>query len=494
MTVFLQLKRLSKDTLFYGLGSTLQKFIGFLLFPIYTRVLTTEDMGTQDLVLTAFSVIFSLSLLGLDNGAARSFYDADTAAEKQTVLSSWLWFGLAVVVPLSALLFVFAEPVSRLLFGSVAISPSFRLVVATLPFSMVARVALLALRLTFQSSKFSIVATAGGLFQALLAIYLVAVLRLGVTGVFWAYLLGNVVQMVIGLVLARAQLGLRFSGSWLRAMLGFGLPTVPASMSLWILNSSNRYFMARLTTLGEIGLFSVAVRISTILTFVISAFLIAWPPFAFSLLKDRDLAKHTYARTLTLFLLASLTVAVVIGVWAREAILIFATPAYERAAPLVAWLCLSAILWGAADIVGIGFSIAKKSYHITVSTVLGAAVNIGVNAWLIPIWGLRGAIVASLVGNLAIFAYSYFMGQRYFHVNYPIGRILALVSLATLVIGAGLGIDWVWAAWNPLAIFFKLVVLGAFAAGVLAFRIIGRQELGLLWSGLVTRMVRRQSE
>ena len=57
MDVTRQLKQLGTDTVLYGLGSVLQSFIGFLLFPIYTRLLTKEDFGAQDLVLTGITII-----------------------------------------------------------------------------------------------------------------------------------------------------------------------------------------------------------------------------------------------------------------------------------------------------------------------------------------------------------------------------------------------------------------------------------------------------
>ena len=299
MGVSKQLERLSKDSLFYGLGSAIQKFIGFFLFPIYTRARTQADFGAQDLVFTAVTIISYFLILGLDSGTARHYYDTEDSADREQILSTWLWFELLISIPVCTLLIVFAQPVCALIFNDGTLAPFFRLGMATLPFTLVAAVTSLTLRLTFQSKKFGIVSVAGVLVQALAAIYLVAILRIGITGVFLANMIARIFRAVLGIGLTHKHFRLVLSKSWLQPMLAFGLPLVPASLSLWVLNYSNRYFLTRFATLSDVGLFAVGVRTSSVVTFVISAFQIAWGPFAYSLIKDERLAKGKYSKDMT---------------------------------------------------------------------------------------------------------------------------------------------------------------------------------------------------
>src|SRR5439155_14835708 len=90
MKGFQQMKQLVKQTILYGLGGALQKLIGFFLFPIYAHLLSVEDFGAQDLVLTTIFVLSSVLALGMDSAAARHFYDAETSEHKKTILSTWL--------------------------------------------------------------------------------------------------------------------------------------------------------------------------------------------------------------------------------------------------------------------------------------------------------------------------------------------------------------------------------------------------------------------
>src|SRR5205823_9304162 len=103
------------------------------------------------------------------------------------------------------------------------------------------------------------------------------------------------------LVHRRYQLGLQFDRELFRQMNHFGLPLVPSALALWAINFSSRIFIAQYKGQVEVGVFSVAVRISSAIVFLMIAFRLAWPAFAYSIEDDRE-AKRTYAFVLTYLL------------------------------------------------------------------------------------------------------------------------------------------------------------------------------------------------
>lgn len=271
-------------------------------------------------------------------------------------------------------------------------------------------------------------------------------------------------------------------------MLAFGLPLVPASISLWILNYSNRYFLIRLTTLNDIGLLSVGSRIASIVVFVVTAFRTAWGPFAYSLVKNEKMARKTYSRALTYFLLVTLVAAASLSVFAREVILVLATAIYESSASIVPLLACSAIAWGAVYIVGIGYGIAKKSYHTTIATVLAALVNTRLNFLLIPRWNFLGAATATLLGYLVALLYSFIVSRRYFRVDYESRRIFLLTGAITVVISAGRYIDQSLVVWSIQVLLYKILLYMAFLASLFILGIIRRQEVDRVRGYLVAKV------
>lgn len=488
-----QLKQIGKDTLFYGLGTVLQGFISFLLFPIYTRVLTQSDFGAQDLVLTAVTILSYFLILGLDSGTARHYYDGETPEEKSAVLSTWLLFELAASIPFTILLLLFARPISALFFNDPSLAPYFRLGVVALPVSMTVRVMTLTLRLTFQAKKFSLIVAFGALTQALTAILLVVVLHMGVSGVFLAILASAVMQLLVGLRFTYANYHLAFSGKLLKSMLAFGVPLVPASLSIWILNNSNRYFLAHLANLNEIGLLGVGVRVSNILTMLISAFLTAWPPFAYSLFKDMEVARHTYAKILTYFLLATSFIAAGLTVFGREVVIVLATKTYETSVFVLPWLLFSSIAWGMVSIVGIGCDSARKSYHYSIATILGALVTTGLNILLIPLFNIRGAAAATMCGNITALTYIFFTGRHYLPIRFEFRKLATLVALFAFVAVATQRVDLLFTQWQPTLLIYKGLLFVAFLLGLFLFKVVTPAEVGAAVIYLKSRLTFRKA-
>ena len=102
-------------------------------------------------------------------------------------------------------------------------------------------------------------------------------------------LLGNYVAsavVLIGLWWAERD-ALRAAGrdrrAQLKPMLRFGLPTVPAEVSVFALFFVDRLWLYRFESADDAGLYSLAVKLAGIVVFTVRAFQYAWPPLAYSI-------------------------------------------------------------------------------------------------------------------------------------------------------------------------------------------------------------------
>lgn len=456
MDLVAQLKRLGSDTVAYGLGAALQKFIVFLLFPIYARLLTPADFGAQDLVSTLTAVLSVLLVLGLDSGVVLHYYEA-SSDDQHRIRSTWVWSQVVVSIPVVVVLLAFAEPASRVLFARDDLAPYVRLAALALPFGQIVRALSLVLRLEFRARAFVVLTTLGVVFQVAAAVLLVVVWRRGVMGVFEAFLVAALLQSLVAIFMVPGAIGGLFDRTWLRRMLEVGLPLVPVALSVWVLNYANRYFLVRYVSLEEIGILSVALRISSILLFAISAFETAWGPFAYSLARNPDAARETYSKVLTYFLAAVMPAVAALSLGARELTRWLATPAYEAGAVLVPLYCLSSVSWVLLYIVGMGTGIAKKTYHSAFAMVLAAGVNIALNLLLIPLLGILGAALATLGANLVGLIYMYAAGQHYFRVSYAWRPAALAVATSLMAIGIGVAVDRQFPTWRAPVLGWKVL-------------------------------------
>lgn len=131
-------------------------------------------------------------------------------------------------------------------------------------------------------------------------------------------------------------------------------------------------------------------------------------------------------------------------------------------------------------IVGMGYNIAKKSYHTTASTIIGAGLAFGLHFLLIPRWGILGAAMATMFGNMATLVYCFFWGQLYFTVPYEYRRVGGIVVLSTAVVLASMMIDQIYPHWQPTVMTYKSLIYLGFLASLFFFNIIRRQEVDFI--------------
>ena len=109
-------KDFAKDTLVYGLGTGLKKFIGIFLLPFYTRALTVSDFGILESLGTFAFFISVILTLGLDSASGFYFFKERDPTEKGKILYAVFIIRILSVIPLTIISF-FSSSISNLLFG-----------------------------------------------------------------------------------------------------------------------------------------------------------------------------------------------------------------------------------------------------------------------------------------------------------------------------------------------------------------------------------------
>ena len=162
-------------------------------------------------------------------------------------------------------------------------------------------------------------------------------------------LLGNFgasAVVVLGLWwMLRARFSLRVRTADLRAMLGFGLPTVPADASVYALQVADRFYLLRGVSEGAAGEYAIAVQLATVVFVLVRGFQYAWPPLAYSIDSDAQ-ASRLYSLVTTYFVLATGVVVVGVALLGRWLVRLLAAPQYYGAYRALPWLALGWTLYG----------------------------------------------------------------------------------------------------------------------------------------------------
>jgi O-antigen/teichoic acid export membrane protein len=209
----------------------------------------------------------------------------------------------------------------------------------------------------------------------------------------------------------------------------FGMPLVPSALALWAINFVDREFLVWYTDKAEVGVYSAAVKIASVITFVMIAFRTAWPAFAYSIEDDRE-AKRTYAFVLTYLLAFASWVALALGALAPWWTRLLTAPHYQRAEKGVALLAFAGAVYAGYTVLAIGSGRGRKTQLNWVVTGIGAAANVGLNFWLIPRWGMVGASISTAAAYVVLFIGMTLYTHRVYPVQYQWRRVLTSLGVA----------------------------------------------------------------
>lgn len=454
------LQQLVGESAIYGLSGMAAKIIGVFLMPLYTQVLTPSDYGELNLVNNTFFFISLFVVFGLDNSAARWYYDTEDRTERKKTITAWFSFQLLFSVFLCVLLVFFSSSISSLIVDSdnylLFVIPALGLLANVVP-SILTNL----LRFQRKSRQTVIFTLIISLFNVSLNILFVLFLKIGVIGILLSALISNATGTIYGYFILKDWVDLSlFSWKRLKDMLIFAYPLVPTVLAMWVLNSMSSYIIGTYCGKHDVGLFQVGITISSAISLIVGAFQMAWGPFAFSIHKKPE-AKRTYSLVLTLYTALTSFLSLAVGLFAKELLEVFTTPDYYEAAFVIGILSFNNMATGLMYIANIGPSIAKTNKPIAVAIFIGAGISVVLFFMLIPSIGIVGAAIGTLTGTMLIPVYVFYKAQKMWHVPYKFGLVFFIILFAmSLFLGFKLLEE------NPIIFYLKISALLLFAVTV----------------------------
>ena len=424
------LKRLTAESLIYGLGQVSGRAVQLLLVPILTRTLTRDVYGVADLVM-AYAQFATLALVfGMDGALVRFLYQEPDGDARRRMISTSLQFRVAASVTCALALALLAAPLTPLLTGSEAYRKYVMIGALTLPFTLVGLFANDVLRVTFQPWKFIALNLTQTLVTGGVSLWLVLGRDLGVAGVLYGKLAGDAFAAAFGLVLMRHSLVPAFDRDVLSRMLRYGAPLVPASIAYGVVGSADRWFLQRSQGLAEVGVYAVAIKFFAVAMMGVSAFSLAFFPFAHARSADPG-APRLYARALDLYVAVASFAALGISLFASEALAFLVPAAYHGAARPAALLSFAAVAYGAYYVACLGLQFALRTAWLGWIAAGAALTAVAAHALLTPRWGSMGAATATWIGNVALAIATFVAAQAVHRLPYRGPRALGLFVLAT---------------------------------------------------------------
>ncbi len=420
------LKQLARHSAIYGISNILNKALAIFLVPLYVHYLKIYEYGNLDIFFVTLNFLILLFPVGL-NSAIFAFTISNEGNDPREVFSNVMNFEFLFAGIFSITLFLFSSNISYLIFNNNQGTYFLKIISADAFFSCLRLTPLARLRVQNKSITYSLLNTLKFLLNLLLNIYLIVIANMGIEGILLAGLYSSILTSFVAIWVIRKDFMLfKISWSLLRKMLTFGIPLVPSSVASAILAMSNRFFLKKISTAEQLGLFALGVKYATTITFLTMAFQTAWPSFLFMIAKRQD-AKNIYSKFLTYFLFILFLMFLVLSIPSKELIDLISPSEFHLAYKVVPFIILSHIFYGVYYMTSVGVNIKRKTQYMPFVVGTAAAVNLISNYVLIPPYGMMGAAYASVISYFLLAILSTKLSLHYYRIQYEYVRLIKLV-------------------------------------------------------------------
>lgn len=407
-----KIKELLSNTLLFTIANMGSKIMVFLMVPLYTAVLTTNEYGIADMVQTTATMLIPILTAMVAEAVLRFCFLKEYSCDE--VLSIGIRITICGIL-LCALL--------SLCFLIIPFFKEIGLYVLFIPVLFASNSMMnLFHKYCRGTDKVKVSASAGLLSTfvlILLNLFFLLVLKIGVLGYLMAYALGDFSAIIYMAIKGKAvetytttkNIELR------KEMFKYSIPLVPNSLSWWAISSVNRYIMLAWLGVSAVGIYSATLRIPSILTVLCDIFAQAW---LLSALKDygSDESKR-FIRSMHnkyFALLILLTACIILLAYPLAKILLSGD--FSQYWWVTPYLFISVFYGALVGFLGSIFSSERKNTMQFVSTMIGAIVSILITVLFLNQYGVSVVAISTMVGYYVIWLIRRIAVNKYINVGY----------------------------------------------------------------------------
>lgn len=448
-------EELIKNSLILSIGTFIPKLLSLVILPIVTGYLTKEEYGNYDLIISSVSLIVPVITLQIQQAAFRFLIASkdETQEAKYVVTSLTYIVGISVVSsPISFFIFRFG------LHFSVRITTLVCLIVfAESLYMLVGQM----LRGFGKNLSYSIGVIVYSVVNFITVLILIYILHLGLAGIVlsvtFSYLFASLYMICEIFRIIKFDIH-RISKTALAEMLRFSAPILPSSISLWVVNLSDRLIIATVLGAAANGIYSVANKIPVLYSTAYGIFNLAWTETA-AQVSDTDSKPEVYYSDLFEklydFLIGIMLVVIAISPFFYKFLINEQYyDSYYQTAILYFGVFFNSLVSYYAGI----YIALKRTKQVGTSSIIGAVLNIAINLGLVHSVGLYAASISTALSYLVILIYRAYDINRVIKLKYNVKKVtMGMIAFITAVILFYIRNIYAATGCVALAIFYNLI-------------------------------------
>ena len=439
------LKKAVKGTEIIFFGQVIGTIFGLISMTLVARFYSTGEYGLYGLGLFVISFFLRFAFLGIGEGCPRyiSYYmgKGDEEKVRGTITSSLIIVSISSII-FAFLLFFLSDFIANQIFGIEELSTIIKIIVIGLPFWAIIDLIVSVFR-GFESVKenvyfsnlslrllkvpfFALVIYLGLSFNYIIVVYTLSIIITCFAAIF--YFIKKLPEPIKKI---------KKSSSETKNLLSFSLPLVFSGIGWYLISGADKIMLGILKTEVEVGLYNAAAPLATYLLFFLSTTVFIFQPIAARLLAENrmdELKRNYQILTKWLFTLTFPFIIVLI-LFPETVISIIFGEKYISAAIALQLLTIAYFVQLFLGPNGDTVIVLGKTKMLMYFTFIGGCVNIALNYFLIPLFGIAGAALSTMISiiiiNIYNTSYLYYISKIHpFRKNFIIPVIISVTVLS----------------------------------------------------------------
>lgn len=393
-----KLKLFIENFLVYGLGGIISKIIPLIMVPIVTRLMPSTDyFGLSDLSNTVVSFASAFAVMGMYDAMYRMFFEKEDEEYKKNICSTAFTFTIFTSVIIFLLLIIFKKQIAQYFFSDTKYAYIVYLsAIATL---VGATNSIISAPTRMQNKRkiFLVTNTVSPILSYAISIPMLLTGYYTIALPLAAVISGATMELAFWIMNKEWFNLRRFDINLLKQLLVIAIPLFPNFLIYWVFNSCDKVMITNMIGIGAAGIYSVGSKLGHASQLIYTAFAGGWQYFAFSTMKEDNQVKSNSMIFEYLGIISFVVTAFICALSYPIFKMLF-TEQYLSGYIVAPYLFLAPLLQMLFQIACNQFIVVKKTWPNMFILSVGAIANIAINFFLIPVLGIEGASLATLMG------------------------------------------------------------------------------------------------
>lgn len=421
----------------FSVGPMVGALIGFITVPITSNLISPDQFGLASMFNLANTILTLCVLIGIDQAYMREYNEYK---DKPKLLFNCMIIPFLNTIIVSILLIVFKEFWANILFDNTELTEPIIMLAIVSPLFIIEKFMLLSIRMQEKAFSYSLWNIVSKGLNLICLILLLLLYKRNFESVVYATIISQAIISIIIFIIYRKNIRLSFKSldkQQIIRVLKFGLPIVPATLIGYGLNSMDTIYLRAITDYNELGYYSVALRIVTVLVMIQTSFTTFWAPMAFKW-KNQNVDSRKF-ETVSKGIAFTMSIVLITILIFKDLIPIIISKEYMPVIYILPFLLLYPIFYTMSETTTLGISFSRKTGYNIIVSLIALLVNLILNTILVPKYMAVGAAIATGISYLVFFWIRTIISRRLWY-NFPIKHfintsgVLILVTLSNVII------------------------------------------------------------